>query len=157
MKVGDAVSRAETNENVRKLKGYFLGSCFASLNEGQEEVTEWTMLYYNSKKNTVVDCFVSEKFVTVGEETPAIKEITGIDTDEVRIDAEDAVTRAKDVLKNRALNVLISLHNKEIENRERLVWTVGLVTPDFSVTSYDIDAVTGKILREETTRLIRRA
>ena len=156
MELTDAVEKAGVNDSVRRLKGYFLGSSFTSLPDAQAEVKEWTLLYYNPDKNTVVDCFVSEKFVTVGEETPALSKVTEVDTDGVEIDVEHALAKSAATVKVKPINVLVSLHNKEIENKTRLIWTIGLVLPDFSLKSLDIDAKSGKTLREETTQLIRR-
>lgn len=159
MELSEALDRAEKNENVQRLKDFFLGSGFASINtdkQKDEGIKEWTLLYYNPAKKSVVDCFVNEKFVTVGEETPAINEVQELDVSKVKTTLQAALKTTSNSLKKKPLNILISLHMKDINNKHCAVWTIGFVTADMSVTSYDIDASNGKIAREETTRLLRR-
>ncbi len=155
MNLLDAVEKVEHNENVRKLRGYFLGSIFASIIES-EEINEWTILYYNPHNKTVVDCFVSEKFVTVGEETPAIKEMEELDLKNVNIGIETVLKTLEKKFKKKALNILISLHKKQFEKEIKTVWTVAYVTPDMSAVSFDIDAASGDVLNEVTTHLLRK-
>lgn len=155
MKIEEAVKKAGANEHVQKLNGYFLGSCFASLTD-EKKVKEWTLLYYSPQTNKVVDCFVNEKFVTVGEETPAIGEMKELDVGEVKIDINRTLALLGEKFKKKTINTLISLHMKDFSGKSMTVWTVGFVTQDISVTSFDVDASTGKILKEETTRLIKR-
>ncbi len=156
MNLLEAVDKAEQNENIKKLKGYFLGSIFASINSGAKGVAEWTLLYYNPGTKSVVDCFVSEKFVTVGEYTPAIKEIERIDVDYAEIDIDDALQIAGNAFKKPSINTLVSLHKKEFAGKSTLVWTMAFITADMSATSFDVNAANGKILNEETTSLIRK-
>lgn len=156
MKLKEAAEKAGKNENVRKLKGCFLSSGFACLSDDNKTVNEWTILYYNTKRRTVVDCFVNDRFVTVGEETPAIKDMQELDIDSVVISVEEALDIVDKHFKRKTINILISLHMKEFDGKNLTVWTIGMIAPDISVTSFDIDANTGKILKEETTRLIRK-
>jgi hypothetical protein len=154
MNLDDAVRRANANDQVQRLKDFFLGSIFASLTEFTD-VNEWTLLYYSPRTKTVVDCFVNEKFVTVGEETPAINEMQELAMGEVNTTVDSALAIVKKQFKKKPINILISLHTKVIEKKSYTVWTIGLVTQDISVTSFDIDASNGAVLKEETTRLIR--
>lgn len=155
MKLEDAVKRAGANEGVQRLKTSFLGSIFASLADS-DDVKEWTLLYYNPRNRSVVDCFVSEKFVTVGEETPAINEIQELDTKSIKVDVKNALKTAREKMPKKTVNILISLHVKDVDGKPRTVWTIGMVTPDISVTTFDIDADSGAVLKEETTSLIRK-
>jgi len=156
MNLNEAVERAERDEHVQQLKGYFLCSSFATLNENQNNIKEWTLLYYSPSSKSVVDCFVSEKFVTVGEETPAVNEIQKLELYNVKIDVSDALSIAEQRFKKKPLNILMSLHKKQINNKAYTVWTLAYITPDMSATSFDIDATSGKILKEERTSLIKR-
>lgn len=161
MEFSEALEKAEGNENVQSLKGFFLGSSFASIStdkqaENGDDVNEWTLLYYSPTKKSVVDCFVSEKIVTVGEETPAIKEMHELQVTRVKVPLHEALSLADGHVKKRPLNILISLHTKDIGEKTYIVWTMGFVTAEMTVISVDIDATNGKVLKEETTRLIRR-
>ncbi len=148
MQVKEAISRAEKEEKIRKLHGYYLGSCFACL-KAREPIIEWTLLYYNPEKKMAVDCFVNDKFVTVSEETRPLKDIEKMDMDEVHIGVEKAMELTN--YRKKIISILITLHR-----REKMLWTINMIGADFSATTYDVDTKTGKILREETTSLIRK-
>lgn len=155
MNLLEAMQKVEQNENVRKLRGYYLGSVFSSIIEKQE-ITEWTFLYYNPTSKMVVDCFVAENLVTVGEETPAIKDMQELDLKKVKTGIEEAMETVKKKFNKSSLNTLISLHNKQFDKETKTVWTIAFVTPEMSAISYDIDAGNGQVLNETTTNLLRR-
>jgi len=155
MNLLNAVEKAQHNENVRKLRGYFLGSVFASLTDPNSEIAEWTVLYYNQRTKTVVDCFVSDKFVTVGEETPAIKEIDELEIKNVKVDIKTVLGAIEKKFKKKSLNILISLQTKDFGG-PKTVWTIAHVTPEMLAVSFDVDASTGSLLKETTTHLIKR-
>ena len=149
--VTSAIEKAGANEDVKKLDGYFLCSCFASIRQAGEKIIQWTLLYYNPQINKVVDCFVSDTLVTVGEETPPMAEIEKPDFSELKISVEDALETAKKDSMKSAINILITLHQKG-----RLIWTINLISSDMIATTIDIDAKTGGVTRKEETSLIRR-
>ncbi|MBI3190526.1 hypothetical protein HYZ41_02375 [archaeon] len=78
MKIEEAVDKSSHNENVQRLRGYFLCSGFTTLSDAKKEINEWTLLYYSPRNKTIIDCFVNEKFITVGEGTPAMKDMADI-------------------------------------------------------------------------------
>ena len=49
-----------------------------------------------------------------------------------------------------AISTLVSLH------RSPPVWTINLIKADMNVTTFDVNAETGKITREETTSILKR-
>ncbi|MCX6815859.1 MAG: hypothetical protein NT120_03335 [Candidatus Aenigmarchaeota archaeon] len=155
MKLNEAIQRAEENENVQRLDGYFLSSTFVCIAE-KENITNWTLLYYNPYTNTVVDCFVNEALVTVGEETPALNEQEELRIKDVKIAASKALADARKKFKKSAVNVLISLHRKQFAEKKCLVWTIAFITQDMKATSFDIDAATGTMLKEETISLVKK-
>ena len=156
MKIEEAIYKSSHNENVQRLKGYFLCSGFTTLTETKKDITEWTLLFYSQKSKTVIDCFVNEKFVTVGESTPAMKDMEEVDAKKLCVDIDDALESVEKKFAGKSINTLISLHMKEFGKKQKLVWTIAMITQGLSATSYDVDAVTGEILGEETTSLIRR-
>ncbi len=151
MQVMEAIRKAEKNEDVKKLHGYFLCSCFACIKSRDDEIKEWTLLFYNPEKKAVVDCFVNDTFVTVGEETPPISEVERPDFSEVKTTAEEALESAGKNFSKATINTLITLHK-----RGSAIWTVNFITADMTATTFDVDAKTGKITRKETTSLIRK-
>lgn len=150
MEVTEAIRMAGASKDVKRLKNYFLCSCFACIKHAKEDITSWTLLYYNPTTKKVLDCFVNDKFVTIGEETPPLGEVEKADFSRVKISAEEAIDMAAKNFSKSTINVLITLHKK------RLVWTINFISGDMMATTFDIDADTGKITREDTTSLIRR-
>lgn len=149
--VSEAMEKASNSSDVKKLKSYFLCSCFACIKKTDEKIDHWTLLYYDEKAKKVVDCFVNEKFVTIGDETPPIAEIEKPDFGDLQITAEEAIEKAGENYRKSTLNILITLHQKG-----SLVWTINFISGDFMATTVDVDAKNGKILKEEETSLVRR-
>lgn len=149
MEAMDAIKNAEGS--IQEFKDYFLCSCFACIKNAGDEIKEWTLLLFNDKTNMVLDIFVNDKFVTIGEETPPIADIERPDMRSARLTAEQALGIASGKFKGGTINVLLTLHQKS-----SLVWTINMITPAMTATTFEIDAQTGEIIREETTSLIRK-
>ncbi len=143
----EALEKAEKDLNVKKMmtEGYFLCSVFASV---QNSVNEWILHFYSSRTNKIVDCSVGES-VLLGEETPAEKKFSKLEADKIKISAEQALEKAKKKFKGSAANTLMTLHKKK-----GMVWTINMIAPNMTATTYNIDAETGKLLSKDTTSLI---
>ena len=140
MKLAEAIELAEKDENVRKLKGYFLVSCFAIIKDNN--IDEWILHYLNPNSKKIVDCFVGSD-VKIGEAMPATGKMDRLEMKNIKISDEQALKKIK-----KTGQVLMVLHKKKL-------WTVNVIGKNLSVTSYDIDAETGKIVREETSSLVK--
>ena len=153
MDVSYAIEKANASELVNKLQksGYFLCSCFACIKQSRDGINQWTLLYFNPEENKVLDCFVNDKFVTMGDETPPIAEIEKPDFTGLKVPVQDAISTAMKDYRKSTLNILITLHQKG-----RLTWTINLIASDMVATTVDIDAKTGEVTRQEETSLIRR-
>ncbi len=147
MELSEAIKKAE-NEGVKQLDGYYLGSCFACIKDSKGPVTEWTLLFFKGDK--AIDCFVNEKFVRVSDDTRPIKDVKKM-TFDATVTAESALKTANEKFGKSTINILITLHQKDV-----LVWTITMIDVTLTATSYDIDAKTGKIVNEESTSLIRK-
>ncbi|MBS3051326.1 MAG: PepSY domain-containing protein [Candidatus Aenigmarchaeota archaeon] len=150
MDVSYAIEKANANEDIKKLRDYFLCSCFACIKHADEKISQWTLLYYNPQANKVVDCFVNDKFVTIGEETPPLAEIEKPDFNGLNVQAEDALATARENFRKSTINVLITLHQNPLK------WTINFISSDMMATTVDVDAKSGRITRQEETSLIRR-
>ncbi|MBI4170988.1 MAG: PepSY domain-containing protein [Candidatus Aenigmarchaeota archaeon] len=150
MQLKDAVQKAMNDIKVMGLDGYFLASIFSITEEGKD-ISDWTLLFYNPETKKTRDCFVNEKFVTLGEEMPAQKEMKELVTSGMKVKVTEAIDTALKNFDKKIINILISLHTTE-----RVVWTITVVAADITATSFDIDAGTGKVLREETVSLMKR-
>jgi hypothetical protein len=148
--LGKAIERAMADWSVRSLKNYFLASVFSIIEENQD-IREWTLLFYNPQSGKTRDCFVSEKFVTLSEEADAQKEMAKLDIKSVAIGVNEALKIAHKKFNKKIINILISLHTAA-----RPLWTIIFVATDVTATSFDIDAASGSVVMEETTSLMRK-
>ncbi|HIG97653.1 MAG TPA: PepSY domain-containing protein [Candidatus Aenigmarchaeota archaeon] len=151
MELEQAIERARNNEDVKKLTDYFLCSCHACITDIKKDIAEWTLFFYNPKKKLMIDCFVNDKFVTVGEETPPISAIEKPDFNELKINVNDALQTARKNFKKNTASIIITLHQKD-----NFLWTISIIAPDMTATIFDIDAKTGEIIKEKETSLIRK-
>jgi len=151
MNLETAIRKAFDDAYVKELlkKGYFLGSVFATTKNLDKEVSSWIFHFFNSKKKTIVDCFVNKE-VAIGEETPAISELKELKIDKIAVTIEKALAIVKKKEKSKIANVLVTLHLKE----KNLVWTINVITVGMIANTYDIDSKTGKILEEKSTSLM---
>ena len=150
MEFQEAITKAMGNSKVTTLKDYFLASIFSITEEGKG-ITEWTLLFYNKQTHKIVDCFVNDKFVTLDQEMPAQKEMERLEAPENAIEVEKAIEIAKKNYSKKTINILISLHMAP-----HLMWTITMIGSDISATKFDIDAKSGKIVKEETTSLMKK-
>lgn len=150
MEVRDAITRAMDDVKVMSLDGYFLASAFSMTEEGKG-TNEWTLLFYSAKSGKVRDCFVNDKFVTLGEEQPAQKEMAELETGGLEVSAGEAVETATQGFGKKTINILISLHTDK-----RLLWNITLVAADMTATSFEIDAKTGAVVKQQTVSLATR-
>jgi len=146
-----AVSKARSDPGVVSLDGYFLASAF-SITEVGRPVDEWTLLFYNPGNKKTVDCIVAQD-VSVGQELPAQKELSELRPDAVKFFLEDAMEAVNSRYSKKTINILISLHSG---NKGDPVWTITMVGSDITATSFDIDAISGSVIREETINLMHR-
>jgi len=149
----DAVEKAKNHPDVKKLmkEGYFLGSVFAT---AQESIKEWILHFYSSKKNKIIDCTVVDdrEEVIISEETDPINKPNKLELDNVKISPDQVLETAKQHFKSSTVNILLTLH----ENGGRAVWTVNMISPGMTATTYDIDSSSGEIINEKVTNLITR-
>jgi uncharacterized membrane protein YkoI len=151
MEIAEAIRRAQESADVKKLKDYFLASCFACVKKTDEIINDWTLLYYDPKTEKAVDCFVNDKYVTVSKETRPVSKINEPILGDLKITIERALEIAQNRFAKSTINILITLHQKSA-----LTWTINMIGADLSVITYDIDAKNGKVTGEESTSLIRK-
>ena len=150
MELEEAIKRAMDDIKVMSLDDYFLASVFSIIEEGKD-VTEWTLLFYNPKTKKTRDCFVNEKFVTLGEEMQAQKEMKEVIALEAKTHVNDAIKTAQQKYGKKTINILISLHMTD-----RICWAITMIGTDITATSYEIDGTDGKVLSENTVSLMKR-
>ncbi len=150
MQLEEALRRAMSDIKVMSLDDYFLSSCFSITEEGKP-ITEWTLLFYNPRTNKTRDCFVNDKFVTLDDEMEAQKEMTELGNELPKMRAEDAIKTAQKKYGKKTINILVSLHTID-----KPAWAITMIGADITATTFEIDANTGHIMKEDTTSLMKR-
>ncbi|MFH0832906.1 MAG: hypothetical protein V1900_04255 [Candidatus Aenigmatarchaeota archaeon] len=138
MKLHDAIALADDKVS-KKADGYFLVSCFAAVRN--DKINEWVLHFFNPKTNKTVDCFVG-KDAEIGEVSDAIKEMKKLEIANVKISAEQALSRV-----DKTGQIFMILHN--------CVWTINVIETDMSVTNYEIDANSGKVIKKDSSNLVK--
>ena len=134
---------------MKKYKGYFLCSVFSSIKNVKGKPSdcagEW-ILHFSDKRKSL-DCHVADDAVRV-DDAQSLGEPIELDVRSVSISLDKAIESTGVILK-KAVTILVSLHNSPP------VWTINFIKADMTVTTFDVDAETGKITREDTTSLLR--
>ncbi|MBI4014869.1 MAG: PepSY domain-containing protein [Candidatus Aenigmarchaeota archaeon] len=147
MLFSEALKKAEESTG-KKLEGYFLGSMFASL-APQQEISEWTLHYYNPGIKRGIDVTVSGT-VSVEESIPS-RETAPLDVSLVKISAHDAVATAMKHCAGDISRILLVLHNPGAP-----VWNVNVISSSLNATTFTVDAAGGEILVSKSTSLLQR-
>ncbi|MDI6721825.1 MAG: hypothetical protein QMD85_05505 [Candidatus Aenigmarchaeota archaeon] len=149
MHVLDAIKSAE--DKMHEHKDFFLCSCFVSIKEFSS-VSEWIVIFYNPKNHTIVECTCNEGGVSASGESKAMQEISLLDKDSLSKYEDYAIDKVKKDFSGVPMNILVSLHTKY----NKTIWTISIVARDFKITTYDIDASGGDVIRKDTSELVRR-
>lgn len=148
MEFEEALRKASGFIKESKAKGYFLCSAFSSITFNHSEIIgadEWILHFSHNSKNSI-DCCVKGDDITV-EEGQSLSE-SELDITRIKMSLGKALESAG--FKSKFITMLVSLHGSPP------VWTLAFITPGMAATMYDVDAETGKIIREETKSIIRR-
>lgn len=144
-----------------KVKGllednYFLSSCFCmpkvAMNKSID-AKEWTIHFYNPKTKKVVGVVANEE-IRMEEPEDADSEMN-----ELKIkDVIDPITTANELIKSAGpvSSMIMILHKKQINKKDRIVWTFVFVQSTLNMIAIDVDARTGKKLNTEKTSIAQR-
>ncbi|MBI5347022.1 MAG: hypothetical protein HZB66_00230 [Candidatus Aenigmarchaeota archaeon] len=143
MNVKDAIKRVLDEGGIKARKDYFLASCFTTL-KGAEEPSEWIVNFYNPKKKTIVDFYVSSD-IKEGGEAPALKPTKPLEPDNVKVELAEVLKNVS-IMKG-AIKTLVFLHKKH-------VWTINVIGRSMDVASWEFDARNGELLGKKKTSLI---
>ncbi len=148
MDLKEALLRADGFLRESERRGYFLCSVFSSIKNPKDDmgIKEWVLHLYG--KDGALDCYVNDDGVAV-EESQSVGEPAKLDVDRVKVTANDALSMSERSAAG-AITILLSLHGSPP------VWTINFFAANMSVTTVDIDARTGDVMREETTSVLRK-
>ncbi|MCK4327393.1 MAG: hypothetical protein KAW41_02850 [Candidatus Diapherotrites archaeon] len=154
MEVAEAVETAENDPDVQehKGKGYYLSSLMA-IPENLNEITEWTLVYFNPDEQRVFSAEVTPGGVSKGEaSTPLIEGDYQELEHKGALPAKDLLSRLTDVLaaqREVPTKVIITLRNGE--------WKVAVVTRSLKMLRIDLDMKSGKLKHIDKSSLVKTA
>ncbi len=138
-------------------KNYFLGSIFCMpkvSNKNKIEIDQWTGHFYNPDTDNVISVDFLGKIVISGEEK-AVKPMTELEQIKF-IDPNLIIEKFVKNLKAGIGNIMVTLHNKKVNKKNKAVWSLVFVLITLNVLSFDIDAKTGKTLKTTKSSLVKR-
>jgi len=130
---------------------YFLAHCFAMLVEGEKEKDiKWELGYYSEKTDKVV-VFETEPKINMRPEEDAFKKegtIKKFDISKIKINISKALKICGELVDKKYPNRSITKKIIIMQNLEKEIYNITLVTLSFDILNIRIDASTGEILSD---------
>lgn len=134
----------------------FLCHCFKMYDDPNKD--EWQIGYYNPD-DKITTFIVAENSVKVMEESEVFKKpgtkVNQLNIDDIKCDEQTALETAKDIVKKKYPNEMISKEILIIQNLEiGSVFNITFVTKSLNTINIKIDTITKKILEDRITSLM---
>ncbi|MFH1770165.1 MAG: hypothetical protein ABH828_01270 [archaeon] len=146
----------EILEKSKEFKGFkkenpdfYLAHAFTIIDKIQED---WQIGYYSKTRDKVVVFIVGKKITITPEEEvfkKPEKKITGLDMKNVKIDLEKAVEQAQFLVDTKYKGEIVSKTIVIVQNLEKELYNMTLVTLAMNIINIKVDAVTGKVIHHE--------
>ena len=157
MKILDAVKAAEKSRDVKELlqDGYFLNSGMAFLEPLDKDAGKWTLTFYHSGKNAVVQAEVDGETVNLGEKgTPMHPTKERLDLRELKTSSAKMLEKARADFKKYKQPISQILISIQMEGGKP-TWRVNFVTTLLYLITVKLDAKKGNILSSEMHSLAK--
>jgi uncharacterized membrane protein YkoI len=130
---------------------YFLAHCFAMLVEGEKEKDiKWELGYYSEKTDKIV-VFETMPKVNMRPEEDAFKKdgtIKKLDIKKVKISLTKALKICDELTNKKYPNRSITKKIIILQNLEKEIYNITLVTLSFDILNIRIDATSGEVLSD---------
>jgi len=151
----EVVKKVESSKAFKSFKkehqDYFLAHCFAMLVEGEKEKDiKWELGYYSEKADKIVVFEIMPKVNMRPEEDAFKKEgtIKKLDIKKVKINLAKALKICDELTNKKYPNRSITKKIIILQNLEKEMYNITLVTLSFDILNVRVDASTGKILSD---------
>jgi hypothetical protein len=155
MNLKQTIKKVESSKDFKQFikshPDYFLAHCFAMLVEGEKEKDiKWELGYYSEKTDKVV-VFETVPEINMRPEEDAFKKdgtIKKLDIKKVKIDISKALKICSELTDKKYPNRSITKKIIILQNLEKEIFNITLVTLSFDILNIRLDAATGEILSD---------
>jgi uncharacterized membrane protein YkoI len=130
---------------------YFLAHCFSMLVEGEgEKDIKWELGYYSEKTDKVV-VFETEPKINMRPEEDAFKKdgtIKKLDIGKIKLNISKTLKICDEVVDKKYPNRSITKKIIILQNLDKQIYNITLVTISFDILNIRIDAATGEVLSD---------
>jgi len=166
LKIGELIEIAKADLKIQSLlnSGWFFASIFV-MSERNQEPKDYRLILYNPESNEVQDCVIKtaadavnlkDHKVSVGEKSEARSELAPLIIDN-HLELDDVLEIANRAFSESDLLTSISAYLASFHTKGgKITWTVNIIYQGLRVRTFEIDANTGEILRDETTTLMKK-
>jgi len=160
MALKEVVKKVESSKSFKQFikshPDYFLAHCFSMLVEGEKEKgakkqdIKWELGYYSLKTDKIV-VFETEPKINMRPEEDAFKKegiIKKLDIAKVKISISKALKVCDELVDKKYPNRSITKKIIILQNLDKQIYNITLVTLSFDILNIRIDAITGEVLSD---------
>ncbi len=113
---------------------------------------EWQFGFFNPKTEKMVTFICGEKIVHNNEEEilKSDAKISELNPDDVKVSINDALEKAKEILKKEYSKQIITKHFIIIQNITQPIFNITFLAQNFNTVNIKIDAKTGKVINHSS-------
>ncbi len=118
---------------------------------------EWQFGFYNSEIKKMVTFICGEKIVHNKEEDILKSDIkiSELNSDDVKISMNDALEKAKEILKEKYSNQIITKHFIIIQNITQPIFNITFLAQNFNTVNVKVDTKTGEVISHSSQVLAK--
>jgi hypothetical protein len=149
----EVVKKVESSKIFKSFKkehqDYFLAHCFVMLNEGEKQFA-WQLGYYSEKTDKLVVFDTLPKINMMPEDEAFKKEgtINKLDISKVKVSVSKALKICDELVGKKYPNRTVTKRIIILQNLEKQMYNITLVTISFDILNIRIDASTGEVLSD---------
>ncbi|MBU1198544.1 MAG: hypothetical protein KKF46_02475 [Nanoarchaeota archaeon] len=155
----DAVKKVEESKVfkafIKEHSDYYLVHCFTMFDEGERK-HKWELGYYSQKTDKMV-VFETDPKVNMKPEEEAFKKegtVKKLEISKVKISPSSALEISTGLVKNKYPAQLITKRIVILQNLDKQVYNITLISANFSILNIRIDSSTGEVLQDNIQNIM---
>jgi hypothetical protein len=159
MNLNQILKKVEQSKVFRKFikehPDYFLAHCFTMASEGEKKF-KWELGYYSEKTDKLI-VFETEPKVNMRPEEEAFKKegtIKKLEVSQVKAGITKALKTCDEVMKSKYPKESITKKIIILQNLEKQLYNITLVSMSFDIINIKIDAKTGEVLYDNIQNIM---